>query len=107
MLKKFAFWLICYGLSQVPNLIGWTFACSSYGAGSITQERLTEKNLVQYGKVYANKMQVVYDVLIKYADDDFYHVVSILDEFLIPVEYQNQNETEKIEKNSETLISIF
>lgn len=43
-------------------------------------------------------MQVVYDVLIKYADDDFYHVVSILDEFLIPVEYQNQNETEKIEK---------
>lgn len=77
---------------------GWTFACGSYGAGSITQERLTEKNLVQYGKVYANKMQVVYDVLIKYADDDFYHIVSILDEFLIPVEYQNQNEIEKIEK---------
>ena len=43
-------------------------------------------------------MQVVYDVLIKYADEDFYYVVSILDEFLIPVEYQNQNETEKIEK---------
>ena len=69
---------------------GWTFVCGSYGSGSITQERLTEKNLVQYGKVYANKMQVVYDVLVKYADEDFYHVVSVLDEFLIPVEYEDK-----------------
>ena len=72
---------------------GWTFVCGSYGAGSITQERLTEKNLVQYGNVYANKMQVVYDILVKYADEDFYHVVSVLDEFLIPVEFR----TEKVE----------
>lgn len=67
---------------------GWTFACGSYGSGYITQDRLTEGNLVQYGNVYANKMQVVYDVLIKYADEDFYHVVSVLDEFLIPVKYE-------------------
>lgn len=67
---------------------GWMFVCGSYGSGSITQERLTEKNLVQYGNVYANKMQVVYDVLVKYANEDFYHVVSVLDEFLIPVEYE-------------------
>ena len=69
---------------------GWTFVCGSYGSGSITQERLTEKNLVQYGNVYANKMQIVYDILIKYADEDFYHVVSVLDEFLIPVEYESE-----------------
>lgn len=68
---------------------GWMFVCGSYGSGSITQERLTEKNLVQYGNVYANKMQVVYDILIKYEGEDFYHVVSVLDEFLIPVEYQD------------------
>lgn len=67
---------------------GWMFVCGSYGSGSITQERLTEKNIVKYGKVYANKMQVVYDVLVKYADEDFYHVVSVLDEFLIPVKYE-------------------
>lgn len=48
------------------------------------------KNLVKYGNVYANKMQVVYDVLVKYADEDFYHVVSVLDEFLIPVEYEDK-----------------
>ena len=69
---------------------GWTFVCGSYGSGSITEERLTEKNLVKHGNVYANKMQVVYDVLVKYADEDFYHVVSVLDEFLIPVEYEDK-----------------
>ena len=69
---------------------GWMFVCGDYGSGSISQERLTEKNLVQYGNVYANKMQVVYDILVKYADEDFYHVVSVLDEFLIPVEYEDK-----------------
>ncbi len=69
---------------------GWMFVCGSYGSGSLIQERLTEKNLVQYGKVYANKMQVVYDVLVKYANEDFYHVVSVLDEFLIPIEYETE-----------------
>lgn len=64
---------------------GWIFVCGSYGYGSISQERLTEKNLTTYGKVYANKMQVVYDILIKYPKEDFYHVVSVLDEFLIPI----------------------
>ena len=64
---------------------GWTFVCGSYGSGSISQERLTVKNLTTYGKVYANKMQVVYDILIKYPKEDFYHVVSVLDEFLIPI----------------------
>lgn len=64
---------------------GWTFVCGSYGYGSISHERLTEKNLTTYGKVYANKMQVVYDILIKYPKEDFYHVVSVLDEFLIPI----------------------
>lgn len=67
---------------------GWTFVCGSYGSGAISEERLTEKNLVQYGRVYANKMQVVYDVLVKYENEEFYHVVSVLDEFLIPVEYK-------------------
>ena len=69
-------------------IAGWTFICGSYGSGSIGEKRLTEKNLVEEGNVYANKMQIVYDVLIKYDNEDFYHVVSILDEFLIPVEYK-------------------
>ena len=69
---------------------GWTFVCGSYGSGSISQQRLTEENLVEQGNVYANKMQVVYDVLIKYPNEDFYHVVSVLDEFLISLEDQTE-----------------
>ena len=69
---------------------GWTFTCGSYGSGYIQQKRLTEKNLVLYGNVYANKMQVVYDILVKYSGEDFYHVVSVLDEFLIPVVYEDE-----------------
>ena len=71
---------------------GWGFVCGSYGSTSISEERLTESNLVKYGKVYANKMQVVYDILIKYQGEDFYHVVSLLDEFLIPVQYNEDSE---------------
>ena len=41
------------------------------------------------GNVYANKMQVVYDVLIKYEGEEYYHVESVLDEFLIPIEYES------------------
>lgn len=71
---------------------GWMFVCGSYGSERMAQERLTEKNLVKYGNVYANKMQVVYDILVKYADEEFYHVVSVCDEFLIPVEYEYEED---------------
>ncbi len=69
---------------------GWIFINGSYGSGNVTQRRLTERNLVKYGHVYANKMQVVYDVLIRYDGEEFYHVVSILDEFLIPVKVEEE-----------------
>ena len=65
---------------------GWSFVCGNYGGGSINEERLTEKNLVKEGNVYANKIQVVYDILIKYENEDFFHVVSVMDEFLIPLQ---------------------
>lgn len=69
---------------------GWIFANGSYGSGSISEQRLTEKNLVEYGNVYANKMQVIYDILVKYANEDYYHILSVSDEFLIPVKEQEE-----------------
>lgn len=71
---------------------GWMFVCGEYGSGSITQKRLTEANLVEKGNVYANKMQVVYDLLVKYEGEEYYHTVSVLDEFLIPVTYVSSEE---------------
>lgn len=69
---------------------GWMFVAGSFGTGSVSDERLTENSLIRYGKVYANKMQVIYDVLVKYEGEEFYHVESITDEFLIPVKYEDQ-----------------
>lgn len=34
---------------------------------------------------YANKIQIQYDLLIKYDGEEFYHPVSVLDVFTIPV----------------------
>lgn len=69
---------------------GWMFVAGSFGTGSVSDERLTENSLIRYGKVYANKMQVIYDVLVRYEGEEFYHVESITDEFLIPVKYEDQ-----------------
>lgn len=72
------------GFSQTL-IEGWGFAVGGFGQVSIDESRLTETNLVRYGRVYANKVQVVYDLLIKNADEPYFHTRSIIDEFLVPV----------------------
>lgn len=68
---------------------GWMFFINGLGYGEIDENRLTEDNIVgeNYGEggVYANKVQVVYDLLIKNSGEDLFHTRSIIDEFLIPV----------------------
>ncbi len=73
-------------------LDGWMFLFSGYGAGGVNTYRLTEENLVQYGKVYGNKVQVVYDLLIKNANELYFHTRSIIDEFLVPTVIQLQDD---------------
>ena len=72
------------GFSQTL-IDGWGFFIGGYGQIDIDQERLTENNLVNRGGVYGNKIQVVYDLLIKNPDDPFYHTRSVINEFLVPV----------------------
>lgn len=68
---------------------GWMFFITGYGYGEIDENRLTEDNIVgdgfHQGGVYANKVQVVYDLVIKKSGEEFFHNVSLIDEFLIPV----------------------
>lgn len=66
-------------------LSGWGLFTSDLGYATIKDKRLTEDNLVSSGGVYGNKVQVIYDLLIKYPGESFYHTRSIIDEFLIPV----------------------
>ena len=67
---------------------GWGWMVGSYGAMNIRSERLTEKNLMNEGGVYGSKIQIVYDILIKYDNEPYYHTTSFVDEFLIPTKEQ-------------------
>jgi hypothetical protein len=66
-------------------LSGWGLFTSDLGYATIKDKRLTEDNLVGSGGVYGNKVQVIYDLLIKYPGESLYHSRSLIDEFLIPV----------------------
>lgn len=72
------------GFSQML-IDGWGWFIAGYGGLSVEQERLTENNLRNRGGVYGNKVQVVYDLLIKDNNEQFYHTRSIIDEFTIEV----------------------
>jgi len=72
------------GFSQTL-IDGWGWFLGGYGHLDVDEKRLTEKNLIERGGVYGNKIQIVYDLLIKYPDDPFYHTRSVINEFLIPV----------------------
>lgn len=67
-------------------LKGWGYYTGDYGSCSVTETRLTEKNLIEKHEVYANKLQIVYDIMIKNEGEDKYHTVPISDEFLINVD---------------------
>lgn len=72
------------GFSQTL-IEGWGYWTDAYGYSRVGEYRLTEDNLVKKGGVYANKFQVVYDLLIRYPGEKFYHTRSVIDEFLVPV----------------------
>lgn len=66
-------------------LSGWGLFTGDLGYAQMKDKRLTEDNLVGSGGVYGNKVQVIYDLLIKYPGEPFYHTRSVVDEFLIPI----------------------
>lgn len=72
------------GYSQTL-LEGWGYYTGDYGSCSVDEKRLTEKNLINSHEVYANKIQIVYDVMIKNKDDEGWHTVPMIDEFLVKV----------------------
>lgn len=53
--------------------------------GDVGYDRLTESSLINIGEVYANELQVVYNLLIKYEGEKYFHTISVANEFLIPV----------------------
>lgn len=56
----------------------------SYDVTDTEQKRLTENNLVSEGGVYANKIQLVWFLLVKYTGESYYHSAVATDEFVVP-----------------------
>ena len=70
----------------------------NYTSGSVTQQRYTEKDYVEEWKVYANKFQVVYDLLVKGPNDIDFRNVSVATEFIVPIT-SNEKTEEKVTQN--------
>ena len=69
------------GYSQVL-IDGWGFMVGQYGAMDINQNRLTEDNLVREG-AKGSEFMIVFDLLIKNGDEEFYHTISFMDDFVV------------------------
>lgn len=64
---------------------GWGFVSGGTGVMTLEEDRLTEKTLIEKGKAYASKISIVYDLMIKYPNENYFHTRSIVNEFLVPV----------------------
>lgn len=64
---------------------------NGYSSGEIEQKRYTESDYIDL-KVYANKIQIVYDLLIKGPKDKDYRNVSVCTDFLVPIDVANNTQ---------------
>lgn len=63
---------------------GTAYGYSGYYGGSVTEKRFTESNYVTYG-VWANKFQIVYDLLVKGPNDYDFKNISVSTDFVVPI----------------------
>lgn len=73
---------------------GTYYGYSGYHSGSVTQKRYTEQDYLDLG-VYANKVQIVYDLLVKGPNDKDFSNVSVCTDFLVPVTSAQKEETKQ------------
>lgn len=62
---------------------GWGYRVGEFGVSKLSEKRLTEENLRNDGKVFGMKFVLVYDVLIRYEGEEFFHKLIVSDEFLV------------------------
>jgi hypothetical protein len=100
-----------YGVNAIEGcnddfIQGTFYGYNGYGGGSVTQKRYTEANYQELG-VYANKFQLVYDILIMGPNDKTPRNVSVSTDFLVPIskaeiEYEN-SKGEAVDSDGKTL----
>lgn len=76
-----------YGVDAIEGcndtfIKGTFFGYSGYSSGDVEEKRYTESDYETLG-VYANKFQIVFDLLIKNPNDKDYHNVSVSTDFIV------------------------
>jgi len=71
---------------------GWMYFWSGYGYGRERTVRLTEEALKQEGGAYASQISVVYDLLIRYPGEEWWHTRCLMEEILIPLAKEEAGE---------------
>lgn len=93
--------LAYYGVNAIEGsnetfIKGTFYGYNGYNHGEVTEKRYTEKTYKELG-VYANKIQVVYDLLVKGPNDKNFSNISVSKDFLVPIA-NNENTKENQEK---------
>jgi len=96
---------IYYGVNAIEGcnqdfINGTFYGYNGYSSGSIEEKRYTESDYIEMG-VYANKVVIIYDLLIKGPNDKDFYNVSVATDFIVPItSTQNtiEKETEATEK---------
>lgn len=79
-----------YGVNAIEGcnqefIQGVTYGLNGYYSGSMTSERYTENDYINEYGVYGNKIQIVYDLLIKKKDEKDFSNVSVSTDFVVEV----------------------
>lgn len=78
-----------YGVNAIEGcnetfIKGTTAGYNGYINGSLIEKRYTESKYIELG-VYANKIQIVYDLLVKGPNDKDFSNISVAADFIVPI----------------------
>jgi hypothetical protein len=99
---------IYYGVNAIEGcnqdfIKGTFYGYNGYSSGEVEEKRYTEGDYIDLG-VYANKIQIVYDLLIKGPNDKDFSNVSVATDFIVPIttsEIKYENDSVEAEKETE------
>lgn len=93
-----------YGVNAIEGcnqefIQGSMYGINGYSSGEISSKRYTENDYINKFGVYGNKIQVVYDLLIKKKDEKDFSNVSVSTDFVVEVSnLENENINEESAK---------
>ena len=95
-----------YGVNAIEGcnqefIKGTFYGYNGYSSGDVEEKRYTENDYIKLG-VYANKIQIVYDLLIKGPNDKEFYNVSVATDFIVPITTKQEEIKQETVSTEET-----